>query len=117
MFPERLKNLRQRDSLSQKKLSEIIGFSQQSIAKWETGAASPTPDIVAELADIFHVSTDYLLGKSNDQAPPSEKKDPLDGLKFALWGSDEISDAALDDVRRYAEFVAQREKGRNDKLK
>ena len=65
LFAQRLKELRTKEAISQKALADKIGFSQQSIAKWEMDTATPSPDIISKLADIFDVSTDYLLGRTD----------------------------------------------------
>lgn len=62
MFINRLKKLRAEKKFSQAKLSEILGLSQQAIAKWETGKATPDPDMLLKLSKTFNVSIDYLLG-------------------------------------------------------
>ena len=93
------------------KLATAISMSQQAVAKWESGGASPDPDMLSKIADYFNVSTDYLLGRESPKMP-SSKEDGMgiENLKFALWGHGEVTDAMLDDVRRYAEFVEQRER-------
>ena len=74
MFPNQLKLLRGRRGLSQKGLAELIGFSQQSIGKWETGTATPSPDVIVKIAELFKVSTDYLL-MGIDNLPPTLRGD------------------------------------------
>ncbi|MFV0399090.1 MAG: helix-turn-helix domain-containing protein [Oscillospiraceae bacterium] len=110
MLTIRLKELREGRGYSKRKVASDFNIAESTYGKWELGHRTPELDIIIELANYYGVSTDYLLGKTDDPAPPGEKKDPLGDLKFALWGDDEISDAALDDVRRYAEFIAQRER-------
>ena len=62
MFPDRLKSLRRAEGLTQAELAARFQVTQQAVAKWERGSASPEPDIVAKLAAFFRVSADYLLG-------------------------------------------------------
>lgn len=62
MFASRLRFLRKAEGLTQAELAARFRVTQQAVAKWESGAASPDPDIVAGLAALFHVSADYLLG-------------------------------------------------------
>lgn len=64
MFSERLKNLRAKKDISQAKLADMLGLSQQAIGSWETNKSSPDFDTLNKISDIFGVSTDYLLGKS-----------------------------------------------------
>lgn len=61
-FAERLKELREKDKLTQKQLAEETGFSQGMIARWEHGVHEPTASAIIKLAEYFGVTTDYLLG-------------------------------------------------------
>ncbi|MEX2803823.1 helix-turn-helix domain-containing protein [Streptococcus sp. H31] len=65
MFPDRLKTLRKEAKLTQKQLAEQMHTSQPSYQNWEKGIRTPTQKNLEKLADIFDVSTDYLLGKTN----------------------------------------------------
>ena len=62
MIKDSIKGLRVRNSLSQKQLAEQLGVSQQTVAKWESGNASPKPALIKRIAEYFDVSADYLLG-------------------------------------------------------
>ena len=73
MFSERLKTLRAQADISQKELAERLFVSQQSVAKWETDKSTPNPDTIARIAEIFCVSSDYLLGISDNPSPIGEK--------------------------------------------
>lgn len=69
MFVQRLKQLRAEKDISQSALANIMGVSQQAIAKWETDKATPDPDALSKLADYFSVSVDYLLGRTDERRP------------------------------------------------
>lgn len=62
---ERLKLLRQRAGISQKKLADIMQVSQQSINKYENHDVQPDLQTLIRFADFFHVSVDYLIGYSD----------------------------------------------------
>lgn len=62
---ERLKELRMEKDLSQLELAKTTGFSQSSIAYWETGQRVPNATAVITLARFFGVTTDYLLGEQD----------------------------------------------------
>ncbi len=57
----RLRALRRRDNLSQETVAHYLGISRTAYNKYESGAIKPVRKI-CELAELFHVSTDYLLG-------------------------------------------------------
>lgn len=58
--------LRQKSGLSQQKLAALCGVHQTAISQWEKGRTSPDTESLLELSRIFDVSTDYLLGASED---------------------------------------------------
>lgn len=64
-FSERLKELRIEKNLTQGDLAKQTGMTQSGIAKWETGVASPSIDMLIALAKIFGCSIDYLVGYSD----------------------------------------------------
>ncbi|MDO4479035.1 MAG: helix-turn-helix transcriptional regulator [Lachnospiraceae bacterium] len=63
-FGEKLKQLRERQGLSQEKLSEKLNVSRQVITKWENGTGIPRIENLKALADFFHVTIDELLGRT-----------------------------------------------------
>ena len=65
-FSERLKELRLEKNLTQDKLAFETGLSQAALANWESGKRSPAAYAVVILAKYFGVTTDYLLGVTDD---------------------------------------------------
>ena len=63
-FKERLKELRSERNLTQKQLALLLGVSDDCIFFWEKGRSEPSVQQIIELSNIFDVSTDYLLGKT-----------------------------------------------------
>lgn len=63
MFANRFKNLRQSKELNQVQLAEKLGVKKQSISNWENDNIMPSVEMLVKIADFFHVSTDYLLGR------------------------------------------------------
>lgn len=51
--------------MSQKELAEALGSTQGTISAWERGASSPDYDMLIRIADLFDVSTDFLIGRSD----------------------------------------------------
>lgn len=64
---ERIKALRLERPLSQAELGKNLGVSEVSVRCWENGTKKPSMDAIISLANLFHVSTDYLLGVSIDE--------------------------------------------------
>ena len=65
-FSSRLKELRKEKGLSQKALAEAVGMSDTGIQNYELETRTPSATVVIKLADYFDVSTDYLLGRTDD---------------------------------------------------
>lgn len=70
-FPERLKSLRLANNKTQKEISEKLNIHTNSYQKYELAQRLPTLIHMYELADYFDVSTDYLLGRTDN--PNSHK--------------------------------------------
>lgn len=80
-----LKLLRNKAGISQQKLADAIGVSQQSVNKYENHAVEPDIQTMILLADFFHVSVDLLIGHyisehNNEQSYPCALND--DELRF-----------------------------------
>ena len=66
MFSQKLRLLRRQSSnLTQAKLAEILGVSQQAVGLWERGKNMPSHDLIRQIALYFNVSTDYLLDNTD----------------------------------------------------
>lgn len=65
-FGQRLKTFRKNEQFTQQELAEMIGVSNQAISKWETDTGMPDISQIVPLAHALHVSTDALLGISDD---------------------------------------------------
>ena len=61
MVADRIKFLREQMQLTQTELSKRLGITRSSVNAWEMGISTPSTQYIVELADIFSVSTDYLL--------------------------------------------------------
>ncbi len=62
----KIKELRLEKGITQKQLANEIKSTDKNIWAYENSVALPTLDTLTKLADFFEVSTDYLLGRSND---------------------------------------------------
>ena len=84
---EKIQNLRQKKGWSQERLGQELNLSRQSISKWESGTATPTVDNLKELAKIFDVSVDSLLGNEINILEKDKKEDKfIKILPFVLTG-------------------------------
>lgn len=65
IFQERLVEQRKYNKLTQQRVAEYLGISQPSYIRYEKGDSEPSLENLARLADLFDVSADYLLGRSD----------------------------------------------------
>ncbi len=76
---DRILTLRKSKGMSQEQLAEAIGVSRQAVSKWESEQASPDPEKIIAMSEIFGVTTDYLLKgiepEKEDEKKPEEKKE------------------------------------------
>lgn len=66
---EKIYTCRKKAGLSQEALAEKLGVSRQSVSKWETGESVPEISKLPILANIFNVTTDWLLSESDEYKP------------------------------------------------
>ena len=59
---EKIKELRQSFAISQAQLAKRLGVTRSSVNAWGMGISTPTTQYIVDMAHIFHVSTDCLLG-------------------------------------------------------
>ncbi len=66
MIGDRIKNLRVSCEMTQADLAKKLNITRSSVNAWEMGISTPSTAYLVELSQLFHVSTDYLLGMSHD---------------------------------------------------
>ena len=96
MFQERLKELRKQKKLSQDDLGKVINVSGRTISYFEAGERTPAPEILSQLADIFDVSIDYLIGRTNLSSNDEEQILPL--LK-------DLPEQAINEVKDHINYI------------
>ena len=74
MIADRIKTLRESFGITQAELARRLGVTRSGVNAWEMGISVPSTQCVVELALLFNVSTDYLLGI------PTTKTISVDGL-------------------------------------
>ena len=62
MIAEKIKILRKQNKWTQTQLSKELGITRSAVNGWERGISIPSTQYIVELAEIFKVSTDFLLG-------------------------------------------------------
>lgn len=62
MTSERIKALREARGWTQAELARRLNITRNGVNSWEQGLSMPSPACLVDLAKLFSVSTDYLLG-------------------------------------------------------
>lgn len=62
MVADRIKSLREKNNLTQTALAKQLNVTRSSVNAWEMGISVPSTALIVDLAKLFHISTDYLLG-------------------------------------------------------
>ena len=66
IIAHRIKDLRQKEKLTQAQLGEKLFKSESTVRMWELGKSEPDIDTLNILASVFNVSTDYLIGRTDE---------------------------------------------------
>ena len=77
----RIKELRNEKGLLQSDVAEYIGKSERIVGFYEKGERDPNTDTLIKLSELFNVSIDYILGKSNIR---NSQKVILDDIDIAF---------------------------------
>ena len=98
-FNENLKEAREKRGMTQKEVADIIGVAKSTYSLYESGNREPNVQTIKKIADTLNVSADDLLGLNNE---------PITAA--AHFDGDEFTEAELEDIKAYAEFVKNRRK-------
>lgn len=64
-----------RRNITDKQLTKDIGINKSAVTDWKTGKTKSYKKHIDKIADYLGVSSDYLLGRSDDPLPPVDMKD------------------------------------------
>lgn len=65
---ERIKELREKNGYTQAALAAKLSVTRACVNAWEMGISSPSTENLVELTQIFHVTSDYILGISGSES-------------------------------------------------
>lgn len=111
---ENLKKLREEAGLSQQKLADQLGLTQQGIFSYETGAYEPDIVTLKRLADFFNTSIDYLVGNTEirRRIEKTEQYDLSEQEKQIVDGYRTLSTKTQKSFRLILASLTDLEKGR-----
>lgn len=82
MFSKRLKYIRKLRKLSQEELGKKINATKSTVSNYENEYSTPSNEVLKDLANVLHTTTDYLLGRT-ENINPSDKLDNEEQRKLA----------------------------------
>ncbi|NUK31013.1 helix-turn-helix transcriptional regulator [Parageobacillus sp. VR-IP] len=135
-FGERLKHLREKKKQenpkwTQEYVADLVGVARTTYTAYERGTKQPQLDTVNKLADLFEVSADYLLGRTDNPNPPETddipeelntlakinqliKKYGIEQMGFfdiEKWKS--LSEEEIEEIIKHFEWVVHKAKEKN----
>ena len=69
-YYKRIRELREDHDMTQRQVAAILNMPQPQYYRYEQGYRDIPTDILIRLADLYATSTDYILGRTKDPAPP-----------------------------------------------
>lgn len=93
MISQRLKAARKAKRLTQEQLAHKVQTTKGTISNYENGYSTPSNEMMVLLSDTLEVSTDYLLGRTNEPSNPVtefSEKDEKDIAKQLLQFREDI---------------------------
>lgn len=70
----RIRNLREDNDLTQQQIADMLYINRRTYAAYENGINSMTPETRCKIADIYHTSVDWLLGRTDEFEPYPENE-------------------------------------------
>jgi len=126
---DRLKRLRLEKKLTQEELGKKINVTKVSISGYENGNRTPDTETLQKLADFFNVTTDYLLGRTDDPNPPESDNEELGTLArinqlikeygieqmgfFDIEKWKHLSEEEIEEIIKHFEWVVHKAKEKN----
>ena len=102
----RIKALREQHEKTQQDLADFLNLSQKAVSFYELGQRDIPNDVLKKLADYFHVSTDYILGREEKRSPFAAL--PVVGNIIKTFAA--LSPQKQEQAASYIAFLAQDDK-------
>lgn len=99
ILARRLRALREEFGYLQKFVADKLGIKSNTLSGYENGTRTPDPSMLSNIADLYNVSTDYLLGRTNVR----------NGVELAAHRSDDfledLPEEAVKELETFKEFI------------
>lgn len=107
-FNVRLKQLRQKNKLTQGELADILGLKPTAISNYESKRNEPSFDKLISLSKYFDVSCDYLLGVTDSYLPVGGEVLDKDIVEFFDLYQQLSSDNVIE-IKKYAKYLIHKQ--------
>ena len=97
-----------------------LNIARSSLSELSRGRSKTlSADKIVKISKYFNVDPDFLLGKTDvRQKTPAESGERTvsdEDIRFALFnGADDITDEMFEEVKRFAQFIQERERKKSD---
>lgn len=128
-FGKRLRFLRKKMNMTQKDLADKFRLGESTIGMYERDEREPSFEFVRQLADFFNVTTDYLLGRTDDPNPPGSDNEELGTLArinqlikeygieqmgfFDIEKWKQLSEEEIEEIVKHFEWVVHKAREKN----
>lgn len=111
MCGQRLRKLRLAANKTQQQIAELLGITRAAYSHFENDRNEPDGETIVKLAEIFDVSTDYLLGRNQSETftLPTTKAQTV-----AAHIDENVTDEQMEDILNYIDFIKQKHSKRTD---
>ncbi|WP_224930414.1 helix-turn-helix domain-containing protein [Bacillus safensis] len=122
MLGDRIRSLREKHNLTQEQIAKKIGISRGTYAHYEINKRRPDYETLIKIAEIFDVSTDYLVGRSDNQGYKIIDDNKIESdpdLQIAFNAASDFSEEARKQTIDFINYIREKEKksGRTFKKK
>lgn len=113
MIGKRLKELRNKKGILQKELAASLQLTQQTISLYESDRREPDAETLVKMANLFNVSTDYLLGRTDDPSPLDKQQIKESRANYGIDVSD-LPEETVKQIGEYVEFIRRKHSKSNE---
>jgi transcriptional regulator with XRE-family HTH domain len=109
MYGERLRLLRKANRLTMEEVGRRLGIAKSSYYGYENESRTPPLEKLQQLANMYDVSSDYILGLTEDPDPKQDRRDVEEFLKKEKlhWNGRPLSEEELEPIRQLLEVVVR----------
>lgn len=105
MVGKKIKDLRTKNNITLKKLGEMLCLGESTISMYENNKRNPDYGTLLRIAEIFDVSIDYLLGRTEVKYPINELPNDFDAAYFRTMQNAKKEGISPDDIDLMIDFI------------